>query len=117
MTDRIAMEYIDIEKLNPDAPNARPIGGASGRIARASDSYARPMIKPLALSARTVENSSRPRDVALDLFLGSSSTLIACERTGRTCLGAEIDPRLRRCRRREVGGFHRRRGRTGMTLL
>ena len=28
----------------------------------------------------------------LDLFLGSGSTLIACERTGRTCLGMELDP-------------------------
>jgi DNA modification methylase len=31
--------------------------------------------------------------VALDLFLGSGSTLIACERTGRTCLGLELETR------------------------
>ena len=29
----------------------------------------------------------------LDLFLGSGTTLIACERTGRRCLGLELDPR------------------------
>lgn len=28
----------------------------------------------------------------LDLFLGSGSTLIACEETGRICYGMEIDP-------------------------
>ena len=31
-------------------------------------------------------------NVVLDLFLGSGSTLIACERTGRVCYGMEIDP-------------------------
>ena len=29
----------------------------------------------------------------LDLFLGSGSALIAAERTGRTCLGMELEPR------------------------
>ena len=28
----------------------------------------------------------------LDLFMGSGSTLIACERTGRTCYGLELEP-------------------------
>ena len=31
--------------------------------------------------------------ICLDLFLGSGSTLIACEKTGRTCYGMEIDPK------------------------
>jgi DNA modification methylase len=31
-------------------------------------------------------------DIVLDCFLGSGSTLIACERTGRTCYGVELDP-------------------------
>jgi site-specific DNA-methyltransferase (adenine-specific) len=29
----------------------------------------------------------------LDLFVGSGSTLIACERTGRRCAALELDPR------------------------
>ena len=49
-------------------------------------------MKPLALVERAIENSSRPGDVVLDLFLGSGSTLIAAERTGRVCYGMEIDP-------------------------
>jgi DNA modification methylase len=51
-----------------------------------------PTMKPLALVERAIENSSKPGDKILDLFLGSGSTLIACERTGRTCYGMELDP-------------------------
>ena len=49
-------------------------------------------MKPLALIERAIENSSRAGDVVLDLFLGSGTTLIACERTGRVCYGVELDP-------------------------
>jgi DNA modification methylase len=48
-------------------------------------------MKPLALVERALENSSRADDVVLDLFLGSGTTLIAAERTGRVCRGMEID--------------------------
>jgi len=37
-------------------------------------------------------NSSKGEDIILDLFLGSGSTLIACEKTNRICYGMEIDP-------------------------
>ena len=60
-------------------------------IPRPSASELHPTTKPLALVERALENSSRVGDVVLDLFLGSGSTLIACERTGRVCYGAEID--------------------------
>lgn len=49
-------------------------------------------MKPLPLVERAIRNSSRDGDVVLDLFLGSGSTLIACERTGRRCVGLELDP-------------------------
>jgi DNA modification methylase len=49
-------------------------------------------MKPLALVEKAIENSSQAGDVVLDLFLGSGSTLIAAERTGRFCYGMEIDP-------------------------
>lgn len=62
------------------------------RIERPSDSPLHPTMKPLALIERALENSSRPGDVVLDLFLGSGSTLIAAERTGRVCRGLELDP-------------------------
>jgi DNA modification methylase len=62
------------------------------RIDRPSASEAHPTQKPLPLIERAIENSSKPADLVTDLFLGSASTLIACERTGRTCFGVEIDP-------------------------
>jgi DNA modification methylase len=49
-------------------------------------------MKPLALVERALTNSSRESDRVVDLFLGSGSTLIAAERTGRVCLGVELDP-------------------------
>jgi DNA modification methylase len=60
------------------------------RIDRPSVSEAHPSTKPLALMERAIENSSRPGDLVYDGFLGSGSSLIACERTGRVCYGIEI---------------------------
>jgi DNA modification methylase len=57
------------------------------RIERPSDSDAHPTMKPLALVEKAITNSSKPGDVVLDLFLGSGTTLIAAERTGRVCYG------------------------------
>ena len=61
-------------------------------IDRPTDSEAHPTMKPLALVERAINNSSQAGDVVLDLFLGSGSTLIAAERTGRVCYGMELDP-------------------------
>jgi DNA modification methylase len=61
-------------------------------IARPADAPLHPVMKPLALMERAIANSSRPSDLVLDVFLGSGSTLIACERTGRRCAGLELDP-------------------------
>jgi len=51
-----------------------------------------PTVKPVALVADAILDCSRRDDIVLDAFLGSGSTLIACERTGRRCYGIEIDP-------------------------
>jgi DNA modification methylase len=61
-------------------------------VDRPSESQAHPTMKPLALIERALENSSSRGDMVLDLFLGSGSTIIACERTGRACHGMELDP-------------------------
>jgi len=60
-------------------------------IDRPSESEAHPTMKPLALVERAISNSSSPGDVVLDLFMGSGTTLIAAERTGRICVGMELD--------------------------
>jgi DNA modification methylase len=52
-----------------------------------------PTMKPVALVERTVRNSSKSRDIVLDPFGGSGSTLIACEKTGRQARLLELDAR------------------------
>ncbi len=52
-----------------------------------------PTMKPIALIERALANSSRTHDVVLDLFGGSGSTLIACDKHHRTCVTLELDPR------------------------
>jgi DNA modification methylase len=50
-------------------------------------------MKPVSLMERAIINSSMPDQIVLDTFLGSGSTLIACEKTNRICYGMELDPR------------------------
>jgi DNA modification methylase len=52
-----------------------------------------PTMKPVELVERAVRNSSKTRDIVLDPFGGSGSTLIACEKTGRQSRLIELDPR------------------------
>ena len=51
-----------------------------------------PTVKPVALVADALLDCTRPGGLVLDSFLGSGSTLIAAERTGRVCYGIELDP-------------------------
>ena len=52
--------------------------------------YEHPTQKPVELAIRAIKNS-KPKKV-LDIFAGSGSTLIACEKTKRVCYGMELDP-------------------------
>jgi DNA modification methylase len=51
-----------------------------------------PTVKPVAMIADAIRDVTRRNDTVLDLFLGSGSTLIATENTGRRCFGVELDP-------------------------
>jgi DNA modification methylase len=51
-----------------------------------------PTVKPVAMVADAILDCSARRDIVLDAFLGSGTTLIAAERTGRRCCGLELDP-------------------------
>ncbi|MCP4660999.1 MAG: site-specific DNA-methyltransferase [bacterium] len=51
-----------------------------------------PTMKPLGLVCHSLEMSSGPGALAIDPFLGSGTTLIACEQLGRKCYGIEISP-------------------------
>jgi len=57
-----------------------------------NDKRQHPTQKPVKLAEWFFERWGKPDDLVADLFLGSGSTLIACEKTGRRCYGMEIDP-------------------------
>ena len=59
---------------------------------RPSKSELHPTMKPVELVEYAIKNSSKQRAKILDLFGGSGSTLIACEKTNRKCFMMELDP-------------------------
>jgi DNA modification methylase len=51
-----------------------------------------PTVKPVAMIADVFRDVTRRGDIVLDTFLGSGSTLMAAQETGRICCGVELDP-------------------------
>lgn len=62
------------------------------RYDKPTKSEEHPTMKPVALCEKAILNLSKREGIVLDLFLGSGSTLIACEKTSRICYGMELDP-------------------------
>ena len=56
------------------------------------DGFGHPSSKPVPLIAYLVKLSTQTNGIVLDGFLGSASTLIACEQSGRRCRAIESDP-------------------------
>jgi DNA modification methylase len=76
-------------------------GARLGSEARDGPSH-HPTVKPVAMLEDALLDMTERGDIVIDPFLGSGSTLIACEKTGRRCRGVELDPLyieviLRRC--------------------
>ncbi len=59
---------------------------------RHEDLALHPTVKPIALVADAIQDVTRRGELVLDTFLGSGTTLIAAERTGRRFRGLDIDP-------------------------
>jgi DNA modification methylase len=51
-----------------------------------------PTVKPVAIIADAILDVIKRNDIVFHAFLGSGSTLIAAEKTGRVCYGIELDP-------------------------
>jgi DNA modification methylase len=62
-------------------------GGAEGNLLALH-----PTVKPVAMVADAILDCSARGDIVLDAFLGSGTTVIAAERTGRRCRALELDP-------------------------
>jgi DNA modification methylase len=61
-------------------------------IPRPKRSTEHPTMKPVELVEAHLVNSTRKNDRVYDPFLGSGTTLVACERLGRQGCGVELDP-------------------------
>jgi DNA modification methylase len=55
--------------------------------------YKHPTQKPVELSVEAIDKTTNPKSIVMDLFLGSGSSLIACEKMDRICYGMELDPK------------------------
>ena len=77
--------------------NKRQFYGALGdndvwEIDKLNKAELHPTMKPVELVEKAINNSSLGDGIVADLFLGSGTTLIACERLGRKCRAVEISP-------------------------
>lgn len=52
-----------------------------------------PTMKPILLCSHYIQNSSKAKDIVLDQFLGSGSTMVAAHQINRVCYGTELDPK------------------------
>ena len=57
------------------------------------EKFDHPTQKPMELMRRPILNHTLPGESCYDPFLGSGTTLIAAEQTGRVCYGVELDPK------------------------
>jgi DNA modification methylase len=55
--------------------------------------YIHPTQKPVDLIVRALLNNTKPKEIIIDLFLGSGSSIIGAEKTKRKCYGMELDPK------------------------
>jgi DNA modification methylase len=62
-------------------------------IKRPASSQEHPTMKPVELVERAIRNSSKTRDTILDVFGGSGTTMIACEKSGRQARLIELEPK------------------------
>jgi DNA modification methylase len=62
-------------------------------VNKPTQSKLHPTMKPVELIEIPIQNSSKGHDVVLDLFGGSGTTLIACEKTNRIARLMELDPK------------------------
>lgn len=63
------------------------------QVGKDADLTVHPTVKPVSMIAEAIKDASPRSGIVLDPFLGSGTTLLACEKVGRTCHGLEYEPR------------------------
>ncbi len=85
---------VGLGKHRPTRSNIWSYAGVSGfRQGRAEELAMHPTVKPLAMMADAIIDATRKGETVLDPFLGSGTTLMAAEHTGRQCCSMEYDAR------------------------
>ena len=111
--------YFELGKHGRYRTNVWNYAGVNSFDEDRGDLTLHPTVKPVAMIADAIRDCSHRRGIVLDAFVGSGTTLIAAEKTGRRGYGVEIDPaycdvairRLRGAfrpgRRTDIGGTGR----------
>lgn len=81
---QISGEKIDVKELET----------TTVRVPRPKKNEEHPTMKPVALIDKMLRNSTKKRDLVFDPFGGSGSTLISCEKNGRTAYLCELEPKF-----------------------
>jgi len=87
------MNNVQLGQHGRNRTNVWEYAGATGGAKDPDDNWdAHPTVKPVRLVMDALLDVTAPGDLVLDPFLGSGTTLMAAERTGRRCVGVEIEP-------------------------
>ncbi|NCB49440.1 MAG: DNA methylase N-4 [Alphaproteobacteria bacterium] len=83
---------VELGKNGRYRTNVWDYAGINSFAGNKDDLKMHPTVKPVKMIEDAILDVTKRKDIVLDAFLGSGSTLIACEKTGRTCFGIEIEP-------------------------
>ena len=88
------LNNIQLGKFGRSRTNVWTYPGVNGFARKGTEDLLalHPTVKPIALVADAILDCTKRDDVILDPFLGSGTSILAAERTGRRCFGIEIDP-------------------------
>ena len=92
--DRPTQNNIQLGRFGRNRTNVWSYAGANirRRAGAADDTRLHPTVKPIAMIADAIRDTTARGDIVLDPFLGSGTTILAAERTDRRAYGLEIDP-------------------------
>jgi hypothetical protein len=91
----VPLDNVELGRRGRNRTNVWNYPGVPRRGKKHDDLFGlQPTVKPVAMIADALRDVTKRRDVVLDTFLGSGSTLMAAEETGRVCRGVELDPLL-----------------------
>jgi DNA modification methylase len=86
--------HVQLGRFGRNRTNVWHYPGVSGFARKGSENALElhPTVKPIALVSDAILDCTKRNDIVLDSYIGSGTTILAAERTGRRCFGIEIDP-------------------------